>query len=225
MAGPDHNPKDTTMDLDPHIIAVHEAGHALMALMLGQPVTEIVVNDHPDEVGRLGHCLHGVATNWRDNLWITLAGPVVTAIHEGRSGVETFGAGDDGDFLCAWEMCWGLVCRPLPPEFHEVAGDDHHDFMGAVLEGWCPPGIKGQVKRRLTLYAKEYGQAADFACDLLHSEKDAVREWVGRRQWFMPLTQQLAGEFSSKSRMDLRDVLEFIKQAASRTAPQPSCVH
>lgn len=207
------------MSSNPYITAVHEAGHALMALMLGECVTEIVVHDYPDHDERLGHCRHTVPADWRNGVWITLAGPVATAIHDGRSGVETFTFGDASDVADVWRQCLNLVCRPLPQEFHDVAGDDHQTFMELVCDGWRPPGIKGQAKRRLTLYAKDYALAADFAHDMLHREKDQVRVWIEERPWFMRLVRQMADEAMSKRRMDAQDISAFIKRLAASDVP------
>lgn len=75
---------------------------------------------------------------------IRASGDEATAARAGQDG-ETFAMGDMGDLEKLWERCLRLVCRPLPTEFHAVAGDDHNAFMEAVCEGWRPEGVKGQA--------------------------------------------------------------------------------
>lgn len=209
------------MQLDRYTIAVHEAGHAVMAFLRGGSPCELAILEQPAKDGCLGYCRYLPPSHWRDSVWVSLAGPVVTAVHEKRPRAALFTFGDSNDFDEAWDQCLGPVRPRLPEEFLPFAGTDHDSFMQAVcFDGWYPKGIRGHAKRRLTLHAKSYARACEFAQHTVHGETDQILQLIAEKPWIMRFVYDLADELAEKSRMDMHAIRAFVKRLANSTTEQ-----
>ena len=96
---------------------------------------------------------------------------------------------------------------PIPEEYRELAGDEPESFFYAVADGWRPKGVKRAAKRKLTLFARRFGDASDMAQDYLHDQKNILRQYVEISPHIMEAVRFLADILMERRRLDGQDLL------------------
>lgn len=200
------------MDMNDHYAtAVHEAGHALMAVNQGCPVTNIKIGPAGEEAGAAGVCTYA-GGSLKAKLWIALAGPIVSAIHDGEPLPMHYGAGGRHDFQTCISA---LVEETIPAPLRASPGlpsdtDDLIDFVTNVHEGWRPPEVKGHDLRRLRKTAKRCLLTIDDAIDAVHRTADEVRRWIAEHDWFMPRVYRLADVVAERQVLGMEEIVRWM---------------
>ncbi|PKR54045.1 hypothetical protein COO20_10840 [Thalassospira marina] len=187
-----------------------------MSIIKGCFVSELVALDKADDDGCLGYCRHDKTDHWRDSVWIGLAGPIASAIHEGRDGWKTFRLGDFDDYNKAMNLYLDFLKPPLPRALEKIIGEDVSYTAELVLDGFYLPNISAPLKGKLTRFCKQHQRAMEFAGDLLRQEVKAIRETIENSPYFMPMTYAIASELNRVSRMDTRALLTLFKSLSSQ---------
>jgi ATP-dependent Zn protease len=90
-------------DMTPERIAIHEAGHATMAIMKNVLVTGIRICDTPEEMDggiAFGVCSHSYVKDWLNSVSISVAGAAAEAAYFGHPS-PIFYDGSSSDFMKA----------------------------------------------------------------------------------------------------------------------------
>jgi hypothetical protein len=183
-----------TADITPahiHTTAFHEAAHAVMAMMKRCWVSELVVYDEPRE-GVLGCCWRTPASHWMDDVWVHLAGPVADTINCNIEIREAFFKGGQSDFEKARARFGKLLYPRIPDELRDHIGEDVGTFLTLVCDGWVPEGLRGQCKRRFTLFANKCLEVDHHICSWIYDEAKRVREFMIDTPWFLEGVRHLA---------------------------------
>lgn len=200
-------------------IAVHEAGHAVMAAYQGGFVTELAIGDMVEEEGIDGYCRTAVEGISAEQ-WITLAGPVVSAIHENTLiSIQFVLRGGGGDFDSVRNRWLDLlVPTSIRAEFGFPEDNENlMSFVDAVLEGYRPGGAKGNEIRRIRRFARRCNQTLDQITDTIHEDAERIRQWILDEGWFMPRVYRLADVLVEKRKMETEEIIRwFIRDGEHR---------
>lgn len=205
-------------DINTERTAIHEAGHATVAIMKNIPVTGLRIYDEPVEMDGemvVGLCTHVRAADWHSEISILVAGAAAEAAYF-KDPFPRFYERGWSDFGKAFNRAIELVRPKAPEEFSHYLENDADDFLFAVRDGWYPPGLHGQAKRRLTLYAKRYGEASDFACDFVHQEAKRVMRQFQEESIHRKMCGELASLLQKSGSMTTRDILEYLDGLSDR---------
>lgn len=205
-------------DINSERTAIHEAGHATVAILKHVLVTGLRIFDTSEEIdGKMiaGLCTRVAAPDWHTEISILVAGAAAEAAYF-KDPFPRFYDGGWSDFGEAFNHALELVRPKAPEEFSHYLENDADDFLCAVRDGWYPPGLHGQAKRRLTLYAKRYGEASDFACDLVHQEAKRVTRLFQTDSAHKKLCGELASSLQRTGALTTHDILECLEGLSHR---------
>jgi hypothetical protein len=193
-------------------IAIHEAGHAVMAVHQG-------IGDMAHIEDLCGYCVT-VVEGFSAKQWTTLAGPVVSAIHENTSAWEQLSVrGGDFDFESVTDR---RLERLLPVVARAEFGfpakyDDLVTFVSSVLDGFRPNGAKGVQIRSIRKFAKRCEKVLGFIEDSIDDDIESIRQWILDEGWLMPRVYRPADVLVEKRKMEAEEILRwFIRDGEYR---------
>lgn len=190
--------------------AFHESAHAVMCIMKGSAVFEVVVNEEADERSRLGYCSYSMTKDHMDGVWILLAGPAATSLFKKIELREAFVQGGSSDFEKARASFGDLIFPSVPAELRQYIGTDVKTYMSLWCDGWVPEGISGQMKRKLTLFTKKCLKADEFVCDWVHREAERVRDWLTTTPGMLDSVRYLADHLAKVRRMESKEIIDLM---------------
>lgn len=192
-------------------VAYHEAAHCVMSIMRNCYVSHIELYDPPKD-GFRGICRCDLGENWKDNVWIFLAGPIAQSILTGKPESYHFVFGGSVDFDLAEKAICDWLLPPVPTDLISVIGDDPLNYLDAVSEEWAAP-VRGQQKRKLTMYTKKLLSAHEFALEILHREVKMVRDFLTQTPGILEGIKFLAGHLAEKRRLETAEILDLLHHA------------
>lgn len=192
-------------------VAFHEAAHCIMCIMKNCYVSHIEIYD-PPRGNSLGVCCFDLAENWRDNVWICLAGPIAQSILTGESESYHFAFGGSSDFDRAEKAICDWLLPAVPADLVSVIGQDPLTYLDAAWGDWEPP-VRGQQKRKLTIYTKKLMSAHELALEILHREASLVREFLTQTPGILEGIKFLAGHLAEKRRLETAEILDLLHHA------------
>lgn len=199
-------------------VAYHEAAHCVMSIMMNCHVSRIEVFDPPQD-GTLGVCVHAVCNRWQDRVWISLAGPVADSIRTGKPEYHHYVFGGSADFDKAEKAICDWLLPAVPADLVSVIGEDPQGYLDLVYAEWQAP-VRGQQKRKLTLYTKKLLNAHDFALEILHAEAKGVRSFLLETPGILCAIESLARRLAEKRRLDAAEIIDLIRSLSSPSAYQ-----
>lgn len=194
-----------------HTTAFHEAAHGVMAMMKRCRVAELVVYDEPRE-GVLGCCRHEAASHWMDKVWILLAGPVADTINRNIEIREAFFDGGLSDFEQARATFGKLLYPRIPDEFKGHIGDDVSTYLTLACDGWVPEEVRGQCKRRLTLFTNKCLKVDQYICSWIYDEADRVREFMINTPMLLDGVKHLAESLAKARHMTGKTMIDLLNK-------------
>lgn len=193
-------------------IAHHEAAHCMMCIMKHCSVAEVAVYDPPQNE-YLGVCLLRKPKYWRDSVWISLAGPIADSIRTGRPEHLFYSTCGSYDFDVAEKAICEWLLPKVPDDLKSLVGDDASAYLQLAMDDWRPQ-VKGQLKRKVTLYTKKLFQAHEFAMEILHSEAKQVRKFMLETPGFLETVDFIAIELAEKRSLATQDLIALLRQFA-----------
>lgn len=207
-------------DEERRITAYHEAAHAVMCIWKNVPVFEVEVFDKPREDRAIGVCRSSEPKSWRDTVWISLAGPVMDAIQLERPFFLNDAPGCRSDIEAAWGA-YLSVLAPRPPVVlskwlpTEVCSNLTTLVDAYEFEGWRPEGLSGQLKRKMTMYCRKYGEALDFIHERLQDESASIIRFMRDTPAFMKCVTEIAERLLRKSKLTCEEIYESCRVATA----------
>ena len=197
-------------------IAIHEAAHAVMAILKFRLVYEIAIVDNPDEDDLVGECVIESGNNVFDEIAINLAGAIATALHKGLDRSCYLDLVSLGDYLTCHDLLAGLARPKVPCELVSLLGtDDPSNAAFKIREGRHLYGVTGPTRRKLKRscqrFLKDIRWASRRATEVLAQEEKEVWDYIENHSSFMILTYALADELYAKGKLDACEILECIK--------------
>lgn len=192
-------------------VAYHEAAHCVMCIMKNCYVSHIELYDPPKDDFR-GICSCDLAENWKDNVWILLAGPIAQSILTGEPESYYFTFGGSSDFDQAEKAICDWLLPAVPEHLVSVIGQDPLTYLDAVWGEWDPP-VSGQQKRKLTIYTKKLMSAHERALEILHTEARMVREFLIQTPGILEGIEFLAGHLAEKRRLETAQIIDLLHHA------------
>lgn len=196
-------------------IAYHEAAHCLMSVWRDCiPVATDL--DECAEDNRLGRCVITPPKHWQDEVWICLAGPIAELIEADQPTDLLFDGAGGSDLDEAIQAICRVVLPGIPAELVEIIGNDPVEYVRNRKNGWRPE-VRGETKRKLTLYTKKLIRAYVFAWDMLESEVVSVEQFLLRNSWFLEAVKHIADELLARRTMKATEVTSVIKAFIEHT--------
>ena len=194
-------------------VAHHEAAHCIMK---NCHVSRIEVYDPPQDDFQ-GVCIHEVPEHWQDKVWICLAGPIADSIRTGKPEFYHYHFGGSRDFEMANKAICEWLLPAVPADLISVIGEDPYGYLDLVYAEWQAP-VRGQQKRRLTLYTKKLLSAHDLALEILHGEAKRVRAFLLETPGILYAIEFLARRLAQKRRLDAEEIIDLIRSLGSASA-------
>ena len=196
-------------------IAYHEAAHCLMSVW--RDCIPVAIDlDECAEDNRLGRCVITPPKHWQDEVWICLAGPIAELIEADQPTDLLFYGAGGSDLDEALQAICRLVLPGIPAELVEVIGNDPFQYMLKHKSGWQPE-VRGQAKRKLTLYTKQLIRAYAFAWEMLEREVGSVEQFLLRNSWFLEIVKHIAEELLARQTMKATEITEVITASIEHT--------
>ncbi|WP_296074604.1 hypothetical protein [uncultured Agrobacterium sp.] len=189
-------------------VAHHEAAHCVMSIMKNCLVRRIEVYDPPKD-GAQGVCVHQACDHWQDEVWICLAGPIADSIRTGKAEHHHYNFGGSADFDKAEKAICDWLLPAVPAELVPVIGADPLKYLDAVWGQWEAP-VRGQQKRKLTLYTKKLLRAHQFALEILHGEARMVRAFLLETPGILDAIEFLATRLTEKRRLETSEIIDLL---------------
>jgi hypothetical protein len=191
--------------------AFHEAAHATMAMMRGAMVYELAILDEPDELGRQGYCIFEKTGSFMRDAWIILAGPAADTINSKVSFLDAFLSGGSMDYEMVRSKFAKLQMPKIPQELRVYIGDDLEDYLNAAFHGWVPTNIRGQMKRKLTLFTKKCFEIEGDITTQIYEEAEKVRDFMINTKRLLEGVTHLAGHLVNVRKMTGIEMINVLK--------------
>lgn len=197
-------------------IAIHEAAHAVMAILKFRLVYEIAILDNPDQGDLVGKCVIESGNNVFDEIAINLAAPIATALHKGLDQTGYLDLVSLGDYFTCHDLLVRLALSKVPCELVSLLGtDDPSNAAFKIREGRHLCGVTGSSRRKLKRscqrFLKDIRWSSRRATEVLDEEEKEVWDYIENHSSFMILTYALADELYAKGKLDACEILECIK--------------
>ncbi|MCM5560064.1 M50 family metallopeptidase [Pleomorphomonas sp. JP5] len=196
--------------------AYHEAAHAVMAFLKGCYIHRVEVFERPSQ-GMLGICVHSRAKYWHDSVWIALAGPVMDSIRNSWTLDQAVQCGGADDYYKVWQEYERLLAPRPKPEIREwipESPDERSEIVHWYLEGWRPDDVHGQLKRKLTLYVKEYARTWEYIKELIIGDVEFVKREITENLVFVGLINAVASELIKRRKLRHNDIISICERLA-----------
>lgn len=191
--------------------SLHEAAHAVMCIFRGVQVLEVSVFEEPDQEGRFGECVHHSTDNYLDRVWIALAGPVFDALYQKVTVLEAFMLGGFYDFEHAFEQYGKFLYPKVPAELVEHIGNDAKAHLESVYAECGVDHLRGQMKRKLTIFTRHCMEAEDFIKGQVYEEAARVKDFILTQPGVFEAIELLADRLAVVREMSGREVIEYLR--------------
>ncbi len=187
-----------------------------MCLMTGCYVERVeIYTDTKD--GYFGKCLCKMASDWKKNVLVYLAGPAMDSIRTSAPMFVSYFRSGGEDFYKALDLFHSaLVPRP-EADIQEFVPFDRAvlDMMVEdVLEGRELANVPAKVRRKVAAYLEKYAAALESVHDLVHAEAETVRQTLLDNKCFQTFIPAVANALLEKRQLTHADLIKICTAAA-----------